>query len=38
MRQQFEKTDPVEKGFLGVPGVAVDLFDEKDPLMSSFVV
>ena len=37
MRQQLLKTDPVEKGFLGA-APAVLLFDENDPLMSSFVV
>lgn len=36
MRQQLLKTLPVEKGFLVTPGA--DLFDEKDPLISSFVV
>lgn len=37
MRQQLENTDPVEKGFFG-PVFVADLLDEKEPLMSSFVV
>ena len=37
MRQQLENTDPVEKGFFG-PVFVADLLDEKEPLISSFVV
>jgi len=37
IRQQLEKTEPVENGFLGPdPGAA--LLEEKEPLMSSLVV
>ena len=38
MRQQLLKTDPVEKGFLGAEDAAALLLEEKEPLMSSFVV